>query len=286
MIACFGFIADRLFTIQTRSISQLLIYFASPALVFSVMLKTRLKSDELVILTLFTVLLVLGIAAISYLLTRILRLNREQASAFTLSTTMMNAGNIGLPLVAFALGDEGLSRAAVVFTVSAIMGNTLGIFLASSGNASIKQSLLNVVKVPLGYAILLGLIANQGYFGLPGPVAKGVDLLGQASIPMMLLMLGIQLSRTRFNAEFSLVTLASAIRIIGAPILGFLLAKVLLVSGLTAQVLILETSMPTAVTAIILAEEFGSDARFVSSVVLVSTVLSLITLSVLLSLLL
>jgi predicted permease len=250
------------------------------------MLKTSLKSDELGILTLFTVLLVLGIAAISYLLTRILRLNREQASAFTLSTTMMNAGTIGLPLVAFALGDEGLSRAAVVFTVSAIMGNTLGIFLASSGSASIKQSLLNVVKVPLGYAILLGLIANQGYFGLPEPVAKGVDLLGQASIPMMLLMLGIQLSRTRFNAEFSLVTLASAIRIIGAPILGFLLAKVLLVSGLTAQVLILETSMPTAVTAIILAEEFGSDARFVSSVVLVSTVLSLITLSVLLSLLL
>jgi predicted permease len=168
----------------------------------------------------------------------------------------------------------------------AIVGNILGIFFASSGSASIKASLLNIVKVPLGYAVILGLAANQGYFRLPQPIEQGLGLLGQATVPMMLLMLGIQLSRTKFDSQISLVALASAVRIIVAPILGFWLAALLAMNGLTAQVAIVQISMPTAVTSIILAEEFGSDTRFVSSVVLVSTLCSLISLSILLDLLL
>jgi predicted permease len=79
--------------------------------------------------------------------------------------------------------------------------------------------------------------------------------------------------------------LASGIRLLAAPLIALALALALGVSGLTRQVSIVQSAMPTAVFSGVLATEFGNDSDFVTAVILVSTLLSILTLSVLLSLL-
>jgi len=283
LIAALGFVADRRFSLNTRSLSQVVVYLAAPALVYSSISRSTIQAYELNQLFLFTGLTMVSMAVLSGGLARLLHLEKKQASAFALSNTLINAGNFGLPFISFAFGDDGLARAVIIFTGTSIVANTLGVYLASRGSASIVKSFVNMFKVPLLYAVVLGLLVNQHVFCSPVPIDRSMSLLGAAAVPLMLIVLGAQLARTRIDNQIRLVALASGTKLLLPPMIGVLLARMLLLHGLTANVAIIQTSMPTAVISIILAEEFGSDTRFVSSVVMVSTLGSFISLSLLLT---
>ncbi len=281
LIAGLGFLLDRRFQIDTKSLSRLVVYLASPALVFSSVSRSTLDGRELGQLLTFTVVIMFLIAGISWGMAYGLQLDQKTASAFTLSSTLINAGNFGLPFITFAFGDAGLGRAAIVYTGTSIVANTLGVFLASRGSASVWESLGNVLKVPLPYALAAGLMVNFGMLSITPPLARSFLLLGGAAVPVMLIILGAQLSRVRFGSQMRLVALASGLKLVVTPMVGILLARVMVLHGLTADVSIIQTSMPTAVISIVLADEFGSDTRFVSSAVVVSTLVSLVSLMVL-----
>jgi len=224
-------------------------------------------------------------AAIGWGAARLLGLGKKLKSAFALSLALLNAGNFGIPFITFAFGQEAIGTAVIVYATAAIVANTLGIFLASSGLASVKNSLTNIVKVPLPYAVVLGLLVNFGVFALPLPLSRGLELLGQAAVPLMLVVLGAQLARVKIEKQLPLIALAGSAKVLLAPVSGYFLAQLMGFSGQTASIAIIQTSMPTAVIAMILAEEFGSEAKFVSGVVMFSTLLSFFSLSVLLTLL-
>lgn len=281
-IAALGVLADRLFTIDTRTISRLALYFTSPALVFSGIANSSLRGDEIGQLALFTVLSLAAVTCLGWVFTRLLHLSQKSTSAFLLAIALVNSGNYGLPFNEFAFGQTGLERALIFFTVSAVFANTVGVFLASRSSASIGRSLLNIFKNPLPYATVLGFLANQGWLTVPEPALRVTDVLGRAAIPLLLLLLGVQLSRTSLGGNLSVVLTATALRLVGSVLLALPLAALLGLNGLARQVGIVEASMPTAVMSIVLAVEYDSDAEIVSSVVLVSTLASIVTLSALL----
>lgn len=282
LIAGLGYLVDRRFHLDTASLSRMVVYLASPALVFSSVSRSTLAGIELQQLLAFTVLMMFVMAGVSGTIAKMLKLDQKTSSAFTLSSTLINAGNFGLPFISFAFGDAGLGRAAIIYTGTSIVANTLGVFLASRGSASVWMSLRNVLTVPLPYALIAGLLVNFGVIAIPAPLDKSFALLGGSAVPIMLVILGAQLARVQLGRQLSLVSLASGLKLLVAPLVGVALVRALLLHGLTANVSIIQTSMPTAVISIVLAEEFGSDARFVSSAVVISTMLSLISLSVLL----
>ncbi len=285
IIVSFGFLADRIFTLDTSSFSKLLIYFTLPALVFSGMSQSSLQTDELWQLTLYTIVTMVILAALSWVLTRLMKLGKKTSSAFILATLLANMGNFGLPFSTFAFGDEGLSRALIIFVISSIVSYTLGIFIASMGTATVKESITNTLKVPLIYATFFGLLINQGYLAIPLSLSRSIDLLGDSAVPVMLFVLGIQLSRTRIRGHLRLIFFGSMVRLIGGPLLGLIIIYFIGLKGLGANVALIQMGMPTAVATTILADEFGSDTQITSSILFVSTMLSFVTLSVLLSLL-
>jgi predicted permease len=101
----------------------------------------------------------------------------------------------------------------------------------------------------------------------------------------MLIMLGVQISRTTLQGRWGLTVGVSLTRLIGGALVGLFFATLLGLTGITRQVAIIEAAMPTAVMASVLATEFKGDAKLVSSIVLLSTLLSLITLPILIFLL-
>jgi hypothetical protein len=227
----------------------------------------------------------LVMALIGWGLARLLRFERKLESAFILSVVLVNAGNYGLPLIEFAFGEQGLQRAIVFYVASSVVSNTLGVYLASRGAASVGRSLLNVLLVPLPYATALGFAVNVARIELPLPMDRALSLLGQAAVPVMLLILGLQLSRTSVKGQIGPILLATVTRLAVAPLIAFPLVALLGLSGLARQVSIVEASMPTAVMGGVLATEFGGDAEFTTAVILVSTLASIVSLSILLSML-
>jgi predicted permease len=112
-----------------------------------------------------------------------------------------------------------------------------------------------------------------------------VDLVGDAAVPLFLILLGLQLAETGAIGETPRVALATVLRLGLSVPLALLLAHLLGLSELSTELAVMLSSMPTAVNMTILAIEFDVRPRFVSSVVAVSTAASVLSLTLILALL-
>ena len=284
------------FNPDPRPISVLLIYLFTPSLVFRGISSTELSGGELGGIAAVTIILALIMAGIGMLAVRtgvigVARDDHAAAGAVILCLMMVNAANYGIPLNTFAFGEEGGERAIIYYVASIFVGNFMGVYFASLGRSSARDSLMNVARVPIAYAALIGLafnvLGNQGGLSLlPLPLERAVDIAADAAIPGMLALLGIQLARIRFSARLLRpIILVTAGRLVLGAIIAVPLASFFGLTGVAFNVTVVQSAMPTAVMASALATEFGSDAELTSAVTLVSTLLSIITLSILITLL-
>ncbi|MCR4408012.1 MAG: AEC family transporter [Anaerolineae bacterium] len=279
-----GYALERILRLDIKSITRLAFYVLIPCLTFSSLIENRITGDELSRMIVFITAITVILWVMTWMVARVLRLSRPVESALLLSTMFVNAGNYGVPLNLFAFGEPGQARAIVYLVVSAVLSNSIGVYLAARGRATTRQALLSLGKVPLIYAVLLaGLVSFSGT-KLPTPLLSAVALVGRASVPVMLLILGMQLAQTSLTRDIGTISLATFIRLIIAPALAFGLAAVTGLRGVTRQTMIVEASTPTAVTSTILALEFDARPDLVTSVVFLSTLLSPLTLTVVIAL--
>jgi predicted permease len=203
------------------------------------------------------------------------------------TTTFPNTGNMGLSVSLFALGDIGLDRATVVLLVSSILVFSTGPALLRGEGW--RSGLLFTLRLPLIWAVLLGLLLRglvtlwgDGVgSALPLDLDRALDLLAQATIPMALLMLGMQISR--YPIRLSGYTLgASLLRLVGGCAIGTVASKIVGLHGIDQQVLILQCSMPAAVTSFVMANEVGGDGARTGQVVALSTLISFVTVPIVL----
>jgi predicted permease len=283
LIAALGAGMDHHRVLDSRSLSRLIIYLFSPSLAFHSMANATLNGSEVVGLFSFAILVLLITTGLGWLVTVGFKMNKLAASAFVMSVTLTNIGNYGIPFCQFAFGQPGLERALVITVAYAMYAYSMGVVLASWGQASLWQATKNAFTVPTPYAAVLGLAVNYTGLPLPDLLTRVVGLLQGATVPMMLILLGIQIYRVKFaEAQWGIIFGASAMRLLGGPIIGVLIAGVLGLQGVTRQVAIMQSAMPTAVMATILATEFDSDPQLTSGAVMVTTTASIITLSLLL----
>ena len=121
--------------------------------------------------------------------------------------------------------------------------------------------------------------------GVPTMIMEPVTLVGRAAVPLLLLMLGLQLSQTQVGKHYRDVGVGVFLRLVVGALVAVGLAPLMGLDGLARSVGIVEASTPTAVTSSLMAIEFGADPEYVTSVIFFSTLFASITLTVLLALL-
>lgn len=275
--------------LNVSTLSRAAFYLFVPALVFDTLAGSDVSGAEIGRILVVVILLTAALWALGLLAGRLLRLQGPTQAAFLVAILLMNAGNYGLSVNLFAFGEAGLARASVYFTLSALLSSSLGVYLSARGRASARQALRRVAGVPLIYGAALGLLVNLAHFTVPEPLDKAIHLLGQATVPVMLTVLGLRLAET-FRTRQRVVHVpalgaVAIIRLIVAPALAWLLSGLVGLGGLARDVTVLESAMPTAVITTILATEFDSDPAFAALSVLVTTLASLGTLTILLNVL-
>lgn len=275
-------LAKRGVVTEQRPLARLSLYFFSPALAFQSLSRSTVNASDFFSILLFAFLMVVIVGALAFAIARVFKFDRLLTSAFLLSILFVNAGNYGIPFNQFAFGTDGVARAAIYFTVNSVMANTLAVYIASSGHSDMRKSLGAVLKMPLAYAALLGLLFNALRWSLPEPLARALELAAAAALPVMLVNLGLELARAKLQDYEWLVFLATGIKLLVTPLIALALASVLGMQGLTRSVSVIEASMPTAVMASLIATEFQARSDFVTSVVFLSTLGSTVTLTVLL----
>jgi len=203
--------------------------------------------------------------------------------AVLLTTMFSNAGNYGLSLNLFAFGEKALAHASVYFVTMAILIYTLGVVIASLGSSSLSEAFVSLLKAPVVYAVVLALLFTEFGLRLPLPLDRTVNLLGDAAIPVLMVLMGVQLGRAKWDGQISALTVTNFMRLVIGPALALGLSLLFGLQGAARQAGISESAMPTAVINTVLATEFNVEPSFVSTVVFVSTLLSPITVTPLLA---
>ena len=194
-----GFLVAKYLGVSARAVSRIAFYIFSPCLIFVLLTSGKLDGNDITQMAGFAAASILLIGVITAIIARLLRFDRSITAALLITVMFANAGNFGLSLNLFAFGENAVAYASIFFVTSAFLVYTLGVVLASWGHSDIKTAIMGVFKVPVIYAVIFAFIYNWLDWQLPLPVERTVNLLSEAAIPVMIVLLGIQL----YNANIS-----------------------------------------------------------------------------------
>ncbi len=206
----------------------------------------------------------------------VLRLMKLSPRTYLPALTFSNNGNMGLPLCLFAFGEAGLALAMATFVISSVGNYTIGIGLVS-GRPPI-QALFRNFYIYVIFAALIFMVTGARP---PAWATNTVDLIGRISIPLMLLALGVTLSRLEV-ASFRRSLILALLRLSLGFVLGVGVAAAFGFTGAARGVLILQCAMPVAVINYLYASRFGRHPEEIASMIVISTAISFATLPALL----
>lgn len=276
IVILIGFFFGRAKHRDISSVVDITIYIGLPALVFTSMLEKPIVLKDAIEVWASALIIMIGCGIIALIVFTMLK---QKHSGLYIPISIMNTVNIPFPIIYLAFGTEGLFAATLFYIPNALLAFTLGVYIASK--KSWKESVREIFKVPLIYAAILGLVCNMLRIEVPDIIMRPLNFLGLMAIPLILITLGYNLSRVKITS-FPTTLLASFIRMGVGILLGILVARLFGLSGILRSVVILDSAMPAAVLASVLATKYNNEADLVSSVVFVTTVISLVTIPLLL----
>ena len=187
-----------------------------------------------------------------------------------------NTGNMGVPICLFAYGTAGLGVASAIASVIILLHFTIGIFLASK-----KFSLMILVKNGPIYGILVSIIFLYFEWDVPGYLENTTFLLTYTTIFLVLMALGVALTRLKV-VSWTHAAILGAVRVILGPIIGFAVIKFLNLDGFMAGVLLIQSAMPSAVLTYLVGSMYSKKRAVdnIASVIVSSTLMSFITIPI------
>ena len=187
-----------------------------------------------------------------------------------------NTGNMGIPICLFAYGTAGLGVASAIASVIILLHFTLGVLLAKK---SFSFEIL-IKNMPI-YGIIISVIFLYFEWNVPGYLENTTFLLTYATIFLVLMSLGIALSRLKV-VSWTHASILGAVRVIIGPLIGFGLIKFLNLNGFAAGVLLIQSCMPSAVLTYLVGSMYSERkvVDSVASVIVTSTVMSFITIPI------
>lgn len=271
--------------LSPRPVGRLTFWVLAPALIFTSLYQSEVRPAVFGQVFLFVLLFSIVMWGIAQLFSRLLQLDHRSGAGVALALILSNCGNYGLPFLLFSLGQGAFDLGIIYLVSQTILIATLGVFIASRGEAFSFKPFLEILKTPWLYVAGAGLAFHQSGLIIPESLIRPLSMLSEAAIPVLLVLLGLQLSQVRLGHRWRAAGWATALRLLGAPLLSWPILALLGIDGLLQTVMILEASTPAAVNALLLALEYDRDPELVSSIVLLTTVASIGTLSGLLLLL-
>lgn len=262
------------FEYKVQFVTRLTMNLSVPALIFTALVKTRIDPAALKSTALAAVVAYAGVALGSALF---LRLGRLSQRTFLAPLVFGNTGNLGLPLALFAFGQAGFDYAVVVFAVMAFLSFTFGVWLVSG-----LGSPLSALRQPIVWATVLGSVFLANGRALPQWSMNTLELLGQIAIPLMLITLGVAITRLKpaaLGRAFGLSVLKLMLCVAVPAAVGAWLG----LPGVAFAALVVQVATPVAVTSYMLAEKYDADAPEVAGLVVASTLLSVIALPLILA---
>lgn len=282
-----GYISQKLLNMDIKSISAMALYILLPILTFDTFYRNELTVDYLY-LFIFSIIITIILIGITVLAGWLMKSTKEDISAILLGALFPNSGNYGAPVMLFALGAVAFDYAIVLMVLHGFIISTVGIFIASFGGGatiSVKDAIISIFRIPVIYGAIAGVFFQLVNITIDEKLMEIIQMTGNASIPVVMLILGMQLAQIKKeNFELRNINAVVIIRMIISPVVAMILVMFMPVDETMKMVFIILNAMPVAANSTMLAVQFNVKPNLVSFSTLVTTLLSLLTIPIFLAL--
>ena len=209
-------------------------------------------------------------------LSKILFSDTKERSIATVAVLIGNTGNLGIPLGIALFGEVSVPYLTLINLVNVFVVYTIGVFYYSRGEFSIRQSLLNIIKLPVLWAAMVAIALNLVGYVPSVAVDKTLMMGAYASITMQLVLFGIYLYGIKLTEiNIRLTVWVSATKFILIPLIALVVLRMVEMDPMVKGILFLELIVPLAVANVNLASLYNCIPRSVTVQVFVTSVLFL-----------
>jgi malate permease and related proteins len=256
---------------QVQGLVNIGIYILFPFFLLVTMWSESLAAAHLSQIWLLAAGVIIGGAALAWLFARIYAVSYRDHS---LPIIFFNSAYLGIPVNTYLLGPAATKYAIIFDLVPTVCMFTLGVALVARGH-----KLKEMLKIPVVYAALIGMLLSAGGVPVPGPLLKMTGFIKAVAIPLILIVVGYELKPFK-RVLLNRVLVASLLRMAGGILIAFFLVHWLRLEGVPAIVCLISASMPSAVNSYVLAKKYQANAEFASAVVAMSTLISIPTIMI------
>ena len=265
-----GFGLSKLFQVDENTLTRVLTDFFMPALVFFSLYTSDIVFGETLRLLGATTVAVFILIAMAVLYCK---MSKTSVKAFAPSICFMNSGFLGIPLMALWGGATAVNIEVIIDQMQTFYIFTIGIVMVSGGFNS--SGLKEMIKTPLLWAILAGFFFKFTGLQLPQAASEIFRFSGEGASALAAFTVGCSMSKRRIIINRNLAA-GLILRFAGGFFAGWAASALFRLTGETRLVMIVATSLPTAVFSYVLPLRYGVDTELAGSMVVVSTILGIV----------
>ncbi len=276
-IVLLGFLYAKKHSPDMAAANKLNIDIFVPALIFDVLTSKSFNLAEYQLLTIAGICVILGPVLIAW---PVARFFGYQGKTFIPPMMFNNSGNLGLPLMVFAFGEQALPIAVVFFIIENTLHFSVGMKILNSGS-----SLLALFKIPILLTTIAGLSISILQIQIPSLISTPITMLGQISIPLMLFSLGVRLLHINWQ-DWKIGLIGAIVSPLSGLVIAIPVGYLLNLPSQQYALLILFGALPPAVLNYMLAEQYHQQPRQVASIVMIGNLAAIIVIPLVLAFLL
>ena len=257
--------------LQEKSLVIISIYFLQPMLTFWGLSTKRIDIELLQVPFLYMCISILCIV-VSFFLAKTFFTDSKERSIITISSAIGNTGNLGIPIGIALFGQNSIIYTSLINVANIFIVYTIGVYFYSRGQFSIKESLFNIIKLPLIWFAILALCLNILQIEIHSSLFKSLEMGAYAAMVLQLMIFGMFLYSVKLKSiNLKLLFNVGIIKFILIPIISILILKNLNLDEFIVGVILLELLVPLAVTNVNLSSLYNCKPVDVTALVFFSS---------------
>lgn len=217
-----------------------------------------------------------------------LKIKNKTKGAAIVSTYRSNMAFIGMPVLLYAYGSLATAKASIVIAcllplnilTTALFLRLLNIQDSKDRKTGIKKLVIEIITDPVLIAVIAGLIISYFSYEIPAPIFRFFEILASLAVPLALISIGASFKFSHIKSNIKYLSLISFGKLILMPLLSLVFSIFIFkVGNLDRDIICILYAMPLAVATFIQSERYNSDTDFVSSALIITTLISAVTIT-------
>ncbi len=270
-----GYLGKRIFKEQMneKTLTIFSVYFLQPFVTVWGFSTAKLHSEHIFVPLIYLAIILILLLP-TFWIARSLFKDKKVRAIFSIAGFVGNTGNIGIPLGLALFGEESVIYTTLINIANVFVVYVIGVYIYSRGSFSIRQSLFNIVKIPIIPASMIAILINIYDIPLSDQIREFFKMGAYGGIVLQLFLLGTFLYGLKLH-EISKKLLVSTLsqKFILIPLAAILILSLTNIPLFVQAVILMEMMTPLAVANINLASLYDCRPKDVTTLILLSTLL-------------